>query len=110
LREGLELLVRLIGPMMPHLAEEMWRQLGHDSYLVDEPWPSADDSLLSDEKATLAVQVNGKKRATISLPVDAGDEEARTVALGEPAVQRAMDGKPARKVIVVKNRIVNVVV
>ena len=110
LREGLELLVRLIGPMMPHLAEELWRQLGHDSYLVDEPWPSADDSLLSDEKATLAVQVNGKKRATISLPVDAGDEEARAVALGEPAVQRAMDGKPARKVIVVKNRIVNVVV
>ncbi|WP_340116354.1 leucine--tRNA ligase [Pelagibius sp. 7325] len=110
LREGLELLVRLIGPMMPHLAEELWRQLGHDDYLVDEPWPSADDSLLSDERATLAVQVNGKKRATISLPVDAGDEEARAVALGEPAVQRAMDGKPARKVIVVKNRIVNVVV
>ncbi|MEQ9608167.1 MAG: class I tRNA ligase family protein, partial [Kiloniellaceae bacterium] len=110
LREGIELLVRLIGPMMPHLAEELWRQLGHDGYLVDEPWPSAEDSLLSDEMATLAVQVNGKKRATISLPVDAGDEEARAVALGDPAVQRAMDGKPARKVIVVKNRIVNVVV
>jgi len=110
LREGLELLVRLIGPMMPHLAEELWQQLGHESYLVDEPWPCADEGLVSDALATLAVQVNGKKRATITLPVDAGDEEARSVALAEPAVQRAMDGKSARKVIVVKNRIVNVVV
>ncbi|GAB4363013.1 MAG: leucine--tRNA ligase [Kiloniellaceae bacterium] len=110
LREGLELLVRLIGPMMPHLAEELWQQLGHERYLVDEAWPAADAALVSDAQATLAVQVNGKKRATITLPVDAGDEEARSVALAEPAVQRAMDGKPARKVIVVKNRIVNVVV
>jgi len=110
LREGLELLVRLIGPMMPHLAEEMWERLGHDGYLVDVAWPSAEASLVSDEKATLAVQVNGKKRATISLAVDAGEDEAESVALAEPAVQRAMAGKPARKVIVVKNRIVNVVV
>ncbi|MEO3427858.1 leucine--tRNA ligase [Pelagibius sp. CAU 1746] len=110
LREGLELVVRLIGPMMPHLAEELWAQLGHDGYLVDAPWPTAVAELVSDEKATLAVQVNGKKRATISLSVDAAEEDAKSAALAEPAVQRAMDGKAARKVIVVKNRIVNVVV
>ena len=110
LREGLELLVRLIGPMMPHLGEELWQRLGHSGYLVDAPWPMPDASLVSDEKATLAVQVNGKKRATITLPVDAGNEEAEAVALADPAVQRAMDGKSARKVIVVRNRIVNVVV
>ena len=110
LREGIELLVRMIGPMMPHLAEELWERLGHTRYLVDEAWPVAEAALVSDAQATLAVQVNGKKRATITLPVDAGDDEARSVALAEPAVQRAMDGKPARKVIVVKNRIVNVVV
>jgi leucyl-tRNA synthetase len=110
LREGLEFLVRLVAPMMPHLAEELWRQLGHDGYLVDEPWPRADPALVSDEMVTLAVQVNGKKRATIELPVNAEDDEARTAALEDPAVQRAMDGKAARKVIVVKNRIVNVVV
>jgi len=110
LREGIELLVRLLGPMMPHLGEELWQQLGHRGYLVDAPWPSADSELASDDKAVLAVQVNGKKRATITLPVDAGEEEARTAALAEPAVQRAMDGKSARKVIVVRNRIVNVVV
>ncbi len=110
LREGLELVVRLIGPMMPHLAEELWAQLGHDGYLVNAPWPTAEAALVSDEKATLAVQVNGKKRATISLSVDAAEEDAKSAALAEPAVQRAMDGKAARKIIVVKNRIVNVVV
>ncbi|MGF1591841.1 MAG: leucine--tRNA ligase [Kiloniellaceae bacterium] len=110
LREGLDLLVRLLGPMMPHLAEELWERLGHDGLLVDQPWPAADPALVSDATAVLAVQVNGKKRATISLAVDAGDEEATAVALAEPAVQRAMDGKAARKVIVVRNRIVNVVV
>ena len=110
LREGLVLLVNLVGPMMPHLAEELWERLGQEGYLVDQPWPSADMSLVSDATATLAVQVNGKKRATITLSVDAGEEEAKTAALAEGAVQRAMDGKSARKIIVVKNRIVNVVV
>ncbi|NIA71688.1 leucine--tRNA ligase [Pelagibius litoralis] len=110
LRESLELLVRLIGPMMPHLAEEMWLQLGHDSLLAETAWPQADAALVADEHVTLAVQVNGKKRATISLPVDASEAETQELALAEPAVQKAMDGKPARKVIVVKNRIVNVVV
>jgi leucyl-tRNA synthetase len=110
LREGLELLVRLVGPMMPHLAEELWQRLGHDGYLVDEAWPNAERGLLSDDTVVLAVQVNGKKRATISLPVDADEEEARAAALAESSVQRAMDGKAARKVIVVRNRIVNVVV
>jgi leucyl-tRNA synthetase len=110
LREGIELLVRLLAPMMPHLAEELWQRLGKQRYLVDEPWPSADSALVSDDQAVLAVQVNGKKRATITLPVDAGEDDATAAALAEPAVQRAMDGKAARKVIVVKNRIVNVVV
>ena len=110
LREALEMLVRLIGPMMPHLAEELWHRLGHESLLADEPWPAADMALVADEQVTLAVQVNGKKRATVSLPMDASESQAQEVALAEPAVQRAMDGKTARKVIVVKNRIVNVVV
>ncbi len=110
LREGLDLLVRLVAPMMPHLAEELWQLLGHGDFLVYEPWPEADPALISDAQATLAVQVNGKKRATITLPVDAAEDEARAAALAEPSVQRAMDGKTARKVIVVRNRIVNVVV
>ena len=110
LRECLEILVRLIGPMMPHLAEELWQRLGHEEMLVDQPWPEADPNLTIEDLVTLAVQVNGKKRGTIALPRDAAEDSAERAALAEPGVQRAMAGKPARKVIVVKNRIVNVVV
>jgi len=110
LRECLEILVRLIGPMMPHLAEELWRRLGREGMLVDQPWPEADPSLTIETSVTLAVQVNGKLRGTIDLPLDAAEDAAERAALAEPGVQRAMAGKPPRKVIVVKNRIVNVVV
>jgi leucyl-tRNA synthetase len=110
LRECLEILVRLIGPMMPHLAEELWQRLGRDGMLVDQPWPEADPSLTIEDSVTLAVQVNGKKRATIALQRDAAEDVAEQAALSEPGVQRALAGKPPRKVIVVKNRIVNVVV
>jgi len=109
LREGLESVVRLIGPMTPHIAEELWRALGHDTLLVDAPWPEADAALVVDAAVTLAVQVNGKLRGTISLPRDAGKDEAERAALDLPAIARLLDGKPPRKVIVVPNKVVNVV-
>ncbi len=109
-REAFEILVRLAGPMMPHLTEELWQRLGHDTLLVDQTWPQADPALTRDDTITVAVQVNGKLRATIDLPRDADDADAEAAALADPGVERAMAGKPARKVIVVRNRIVNVVV
>jgi leucyl-tRNA synthetase len=96
--------------MMPHLAEELWRALGHDELLVDSPWPEAELALTVDSTVTVAVQVNGKLRSTIELPRDAAEAAAREAALADENVLRAMAGKPARKVIVVPNRIVNVVV
>ena len=96
--------------MMPHLAEEMWQALGHAAFLVDAPWPEADPAFAVDAQVTVAVQVNGKLRATVALPRDAVAEAARSAALADPAVQRAMGGKPLRKVIVVPNRVINVVV
>jgi leucyl-tRNA synthetase len=110
LREAFETLTRLVGPMMPHLAEELWQRLGHETPMVDQPWPEADPALTVDDAVTVAVQVNGKLRATITVPRDAEDDPVREAALAQPGVLRAMADKPARKVIVVKNRIVNVVV
>jgi leucyl-tRNA synthetase len=109
-REALETLVLLIGPAMPHLAEELWQRLGHGTLLADTAWPVADPRLVIDETVTVAVQVNGKLRATVQLARDCGNAEAERAALAEPAVVKALDGKPAKKVVVVPNRIVNVVV
>ncbi|MGE0659820.1 MAG: leucine--tRNA ligase, partial [Reyranellaceae bacterium] len=109
LREALEIFVRLIGPMTPHIAEEMWRLLGHETLLADTAWPVADDALVVDAEVTVAVQVNGKLRATITLPADAPRELAESRAQAEPDVVKALDGKTPRKIIVVPNRIVNLV-
>ena len=109
LREALEVLTILVSPMMPHLAEEAWGELGHKTMLVDTPWPEPDPALLTQAQVTLAVQVNGKRRGEITLAPDAGEAEAREKALALDGVQRALDGKPVKKVIVVAGRIVNIV-
>ena len=109
-REGLEILVRLAGPMMPHLAEEVWQRLGHDRSLADEPWPTADPELIRAERVTIAVQVNGKVRGQLEVMPDENEETVTASALALENVQRAIAGKPVRKKIVVPNRIVNVVV
>jgi leucyl-tRNA synthetase len=109
LREALEAAVRLLGPMMPHLGEELWHELGHARLLADEPWPKADPTLAREETVTLAVQVNGKLRGTVDLPRDSAEGAARDAALALPAVQRLLEGRAPRKTIVVPNRIVNVV-
>jgi leucyl-tRNA synthetase len=109
-RAACETVTLMIGPLMPHIAEELWRHLGHETLLVDTPWPGYDDALLAEDTVTMGVQVNGKLRATLELPRDAAQDQAERIALAQENVQRAMAGKPARKVIVVPNKIINVVV
>ena len=110
LREGLESAARLIAPMTPHLAEQMWRALGHDIRLAKTRWPEADESLVKEQALTLAVQVNGKLRGTVTLAPDADAAAAEAAALAEPNVRRAIGDKAIRKVIVVPEKVINVVV
>jgi leucyl-tRNA synthetase len=108
-REAAEILVKLFNPMMPHLAEECWAALGHGSLVATQPWPEVEQALLVENTITLPVQVNGRKRGDITLPRDAKNPEIEAAVLALDAVQRALDGKRPKKVIVVPQRIVNVV-
>ena len=110
LREGLETLTILFNPMMPHLAEEMWQSLGHSQWLTETSWPVADAALLYDDTVQMPVQVNGKLRATLEMPRDAGEEVVKNLALANDNIQRAIGDQPIRRVIVVANRVVNIVI
>jgi leucyl-tRNA synthetase len=104
-----DIFVRLLSPFAPHLAEELWARLGHSESLAYAAWPVFDPALVIENTATIAVQVNGKLRATIQLPKGTPQPEVEAAALAEDGVIRALDGKPPRKVIVVPDRIVNIV-
>jgi leucyl-tRNA synthetase len=108
-REALEYMAQIVQPVMPHLAQEMWAELGHADLLVERNWPVADPSLVVDDSVTIGVQVNGKLRATLTLARDCAQDVAQAAALADANVQRALEGKEPRKVIVVPNRIVNIV-
>jgi leucyl-tRNA synthetase len=110
LREGVEKLVQLIAPMMPHLAETCWAALGRTGMVADAGWPSVDPALLVDSAVVIAVQVNGKRRGEITVPVGAAQEIVEKEALSLDAVARMLDGKPPKKIIIVPDRIVNVVI
>jgi leucyl-tRNA synthetase len=109
-REAADVLARLIAPMVPHLAEECWSDLGHGGLVAQASWPIADPGLVAQARIILPVQVNGKKRAEIEVPHDADEDTIRKESLAHDAVVRAMDGKPVKKFILVPKRIVNVVV
>ncbi len=103
-------LVKLISPVCPHLGEELWQMLGNKNSIAYESWPKYDENLLKDDNCTLAVQVNGKVRATITVNVDSNEEEIKKVALEEENVKKHIADKEIVKFIIIKNKIVNIVV
>ena len=109
-KESLETVVRLLAPFVPHVTEELWMSLGHDTDLETAGWPVCDtDALVEDEKL-IVIQVNGKVRSKITVSASAQKDEVEKAALADETVQRFIEDKTVRKVIVVPGKLVNVVV
>ena len=109
-REAMLVMTKLMMPMTPHLAEEIWAVLGCDGLVSAAPWPEADPALLVEDTVTLPIQINGKRRAEIQVPKDMDKSEVEKIALANDAVIKALDGAQPKKIIVVPGRIVNVVI
>ncbi|SPJ26686.1 leucine--tRNA ligase [Falsiruegeria mediterranea] len=109
-KQAIKTLAQLMSPMTPHLAEDIWAHQGGEGLIATAPWPVADEAMLVDDTVTLPIQINGKRRAEISVPADMDKAEVEKIAMATEAVQKALDGSAPKKVIVVPGRIVNVVV
>ncbi len=109
-RQALSALVRLVAPFTPHLAEECWTRLGEEGMVLDAPWPEFDPALAADDEVTLPIQVNGKRRGEIRVARGLEPAEVESIVLADPDVQARLEGQTVRKIVVVKDRIVNLVV
>lgn len=109
-RDSIEKLVLIISPFAPHMSEELWVKLGHDEMTLSVAWPKYDESMLKSDNMTIIVQVNGKLRDKLDIPVDMDAEEIKTTALASDKVSGFLDGKAPRKVIYVPKKLVNIVV
>jgi leucyl-tRNA synthetase len=110
MQEALDIAVLALSPIVPHVTHALWRELGHGTALIDEPWMTVDAAALETSTIELVVQVNGKLRARICIPADADDGAAREAALADPHVRKFVGAAAVRKVIVVPGKLVNVVV
>jgi leucyl-tRNA synthetase len=109
-KEAMDIYVRMMAPVTPHIAEELWSRMGKPYSVHTQPWPELDQGAAAEDIVTLVIQVNGKVRDRITVPVNISDEEARSTALSSPAIQKLMEGKSPRKVIVVSGKLVNIVI
>jgi leucyl-tRNA synthetase len=107
--EAVDIYLRMMAPVTPHITEELWAILGKPYSIHTQPWPAVDEAAAAEEQVTLVVQVNGKVRDRIVVPVNIGYEQAKSAALASPSVQKFLGSKPAKKVIVVPGKLVNIV-
>jgi leucyl-tRNA synthetase len=108
--EAVDTLLLLLAPIAPHITEELWQRRGHVYSIHQQPWPQWDDEIAREETVTLVVQVNGKVRAKVDVPVGIDNAEAERIALGAENIRRYLDGRQPKKVIVVPGRLVNIVI
>ncbi|GIK25177.1 MAG: leucine--tRNA ligase [Betaproteobacteria bacterium] len=109
-REGLSILLRLLSPITPHICHHLWRELGYGEDILHAPWPEPLEEALAQDEIELVLQVNGKLRGAVKVPAAAAKEQIEAAALASDAAQKYMEGKPAKKVVVVPGRLVNIVV
>jgi leucyl-tRNA synthetase len=109
-REGFSVLLRALYPACPHIAQGLWSQLGYGTDLVDAPWPTVDEAALVQDEIELVLQVLGKTRGNVRVPASADKAAIEAIALASPEAVRWMEGKPAKKVVIVPGRLVNIVV
>lgn len=108
--EAVDIYLKMLAPVAPHIAEELWHQIGKTGSIHTQNWPEVDEDAARQEEITLVLQVNGKVRDRMVVPVDISDEAVKQAAMENPNVQKFMEGKPARKVIYVKGKLVNIVI
>jgi leucyl-tRNA synthetase len=109
LREAIETVLLLLGPFSPHVTEELWEHLGHTESLFKQPWPTPDAAALARQEVTVVLQVDGKVRSRLTLEIDAAEERVQGLALADDKVRSWLQGRQVERVVVVPNRLVNVV-
>jgi len=110
LRDVRRTLVLLLAPFTPHVCEEMWSRMGEAGLIHGAPWPAFDPALAQEEKAVIVVEINGKIRDKFEAALEIGEEEMKAQALASPRIQALLEGKAVRKVVCIKNKIVNIVI
>lgn len=110
LAEAMDIILLMAAPMIPHVAEECWQTLGHTTWITNTPWPVANPKWLTRSSITMPVQINGKRRCDVEVPVEADNTTIEAIVLGLDAVQKGLSGQTPKKIIIVPGRIVNVVV
>jgi len=109
-REALELAVRCLSPFAPHICEELWQRLGHDTSVFRTSWPDVDQAAARADEIDIPIQVNGKLRSKITVDADIAPEALEALALADERIQSHISGKTVRRVVVVPKRLVNIVV
>ena len=107
--EALDIYLRMLAPVAPHIAEELWAELGKPYSVHTQPWPAVDEAAAAEDMVTLVIQVNGKLRDRIEVPITTGEDEVKALALASPSVKKHLGDQAPRKVIVVAGKLVNIV-